>query len=716
MRAVMITGDHKLTAVAIAKELGLWDDQAVALTGSELEKLPDEELAACIDSARVFARVTAEQKLRIVGAFKRCGHIVAMTGDGVNDAPALREAHIGIAMGQSGTDVAREAADMVIADDNFATIVDAVREGRAIWRNIQKFIFFLLSSNAGLMVAVFTVAFFTDRAPLTPLMILWINLVTNGLPALALGIDPPDMAQMREPPSRGTARGCSSKREWLSMAFVGAWMGAAAVACYLVPLRPGWATRCRDQARAGHRLLAAGAEPAVSRLQLPFEHAVALLTQVPFLPKALIAAPSPSAPAIHLVAVLVPGLRPVFQTFLDGRQPGVGSLLALSASIIPAVEIVKLVQRACSAERAARATRRGPRASAPERIVLVHAHRGGSSRVLAVGAAACGGGARAPETGATQVPSADPSDPDFAAYAATHGIATLNGGGGETPEVTADGLRLELLDKDKPVKLDGVLTEWPAPAKADVVIQGSAAKTGLKISLQYDDARLYVGADVTDASFVAGQDHVSLLLAVPQPGGGFATYDVALYAGKPGESEGSVRYAAAQRDPRCEDRRGAHRDGLHVRGHRPLVGAARGADDARRHSRRGAVRRGRRDRRDRARRPEAPGGDGLGAERAGALDDRAASGPEEPHQDSALGRRRGRPDGRRHPRARGGVRPLPDHLRHVVHERDRLLLPRSRRRPGQARGARRHGPRKAADVLVRRRIPVGETRRANTSR
>jgi hypothetical protein len=162
--------------------------------------------------------------------------------------------------------------------------------------------------------------------------------------------------------------------------------------------------------------------------------------------------------------------------------------------------------------------------------------------VLAVGAAACGGGARAPETGATQVPPADPSDPDFAAYAATHGIATLNGGGGETQEVTADGLRLELLDKDKPVKLDGVLTEWPAPAKADVVIQGSAAKTGLKISLQYDDARLYVGADVTDASFVAGQDHVSLLLAVPQPGGGFATYDVALYAGKPGESEGSVRY------------------------------------------------------------------------------------------------------------------------------------------------------------------------------
>jgi hypothetical protein len=159
-----------------------------------------------------------------------------------------------------------------------------------------------------------------------------------------------------------------------------------------------------------------------------------------------------------------------------------------------------------------------------------------------IAAAGCGGApAAAP---ATQVPPNDPSDPDFAAYAAAHGgFDTLNGGGGgDVPEVTADGLRLELLEKDKPVKLDGVLTEWPAPAKASVVIKGSAAKSGLKISLQYDDSKLYVGADVTDASFVAGQDHVSLLLAVPQPGGGYATYDVALYAGKPGESEGSVRY------------------------------------------------------------------------------------------------------------------------------------------------------------------------------
>jgi hypothetical protein len=160
---------------------------------------------------------------------------------------------------------------------------------------------------------------------------------------------------------------------------------------------------------------------------------------------------------------------------------------------------------------------------------------------LALALVACGGASHPAETAPAQVPPADPTDPDFAAYATSHGIDTLNGGGA-AQEVTADGLRFELLEKDKPVKLDGVLEEWPAPAKADVVVKGSAAHSGLKISLQYDETKLYVGADVTDPSFVAGQDHVSLLFAVPQPGGSFVTYNVALYAGKPGESEGSVRY------------------------------------------------------------------------------------------------------------------------------------------------------------------------------
>jgi Ca2+-transporting ATPase len=339
VRAVMITGDHKLTAVAIAKELGLWEEGALALTGTELEKLAEAGLDSCIENVRVFARVTAEQKLRIVEAFKRCGHIVAMTGDGVNDAPALREAHIGVAMGKDGTDVAREAADMVIADDNFATIVDAVREGRAIWRNIQKFIFFLLSSNAGLLVAVFAVSFFTNLKPLTPLMILWINLVTNGLPALALGVDPPDPTQMREPPRKRTGS-LLSARDWMGMAFVGAWMGGAAVVCYLVPLEPD------DPLAVKHARAIAFSLLALSPLLHAFNcrsSTVSIFKLRPVLPMALVGAVLLSA-AIHLVAVLVPTLRPVFQTYeMSASQWTL--LLLLSASIIPAVEVSKLVQR-----------------------------------------------------------------------------------------------------------------------------------------------------------------------------------------------------------------------------------------------------------------------------------------------------------------------------------------------------------------------------------
>jgi Ca2+-transporting ATPase len=339
LRAVMITGDHKLTAVAIAKELGLWEEGAIALTGADLDNLSNAELEERVDAARVFARVTAEQKLRIVGAFKRRGHVVAMTGDGVNDAPALREAHIGVAMGKDGTDVAREAADMVIADDNFATNVEAVREGRAIWRNIQKFIFFLLSSNAGLLVAVFWVSFFTDLKPLTPLMILWINLVTNGLPALALGVDPPDPTQMREPPRKRSA-GLLGTRDWLGIGFVGAWMGATAMVCYLMPVGTGGPLAVKHARAIAFSLLAFS----------PLLHAfncrsatVSVFTIRPLLPLALIGAVFVSA-AIHLVAVLVPSLRPVFQTFPMNVTEWT-LLLALSASIIPAVEILKVAQR-----------------------------------------------------------------------------------------------------------------------------------------------------------------------------------------------------------------------------------------------------------------------------------------------------------------------------------------------------------------------------------
>ena len=341
VRAVMITGDHKLTAVAIARELGLWEEGAIALSGSELESLGEGDLGDRIDSVRVFARVTAEQKLRIVRAFKAKGHVVAMTGDGVNDAPALREAHIGVAMGKDGTDVARQAADMVLADDNFATIVHAVREGRAIYRNIQKFIFFLLSSNAGLLVTVFVASFIRHVKPLTPLMILWINLVTNGLPALALGVDPPDPTQMQEPPREAHA-GLLGKREYLGIVVVGVWMGAAALACYLWPWPEltGSLLGQRDVARA----------VAFSLLALsPLFHAFncrsstsSLAGLRPLLSWPLLFAVTLSA-AIHLV-VFLPALQPVFRTCaLTPFEWTV--LLLMSASIVPAVEVVKFLQR-----------------------------------------------------------------------------------------------------------------------------------------------------------------------------------------------------------------------------------------------------------------------------------------------------------------------------------------------------------------------------------
>jgi P-type Ca2+ transporter type 2C len=334
---VMITGDHKLTAMAIAKELGLWSEGAIALTGAELEDLSDKDLQTRIDSVRVFARVTAEQKLRIVRAFKSRGHVVAMTGDGVNDAPALREAHIGVAMGKDGTDVARQAADMVLADDNFATIVDAVREGRAIWRNIQKFIFFLLSSNAGLLFTVFAASFLPQLRPLRPLMILWINLVTNGLPALALGVDPPDPTQMMEPPRKSNAELLGS-REYLGMLVVGLWMGGCAMACYLWP----W----EESDVPGHARAIAFSLLALSPLFHAFNcrsATASLFALRPLVSLPLVAAVVVSA-AIHLVAVLVPSLRTVFATYALTSYEWL-VLLGLSASIIPAIEILKVLQR-----------------------------------------------------------------------------------------------------------------------------------------------------------------------------------------------------------------------------------------------------------------------------------------------------------------------------------------------------------------------------------
>lgn len=201
IKTVMITGDHKLTAVAIAKELGMLQSDT-ALTGTDLDSLTEEEFGKIVDGISVYARVSPEHKLRIVKALQKKGHIVAMTGDGVNDAPALKQADIGVAMGITGTDVTRESADMVLADDNFATIVNAVEGGRSIYDNIKKFTFFLLRCNFDELAVIGVFALLGLQLPLTPGMILWLNLVTDGGPALALTMDPPDPDVMKRPPRK----------------------------------------------------------------------------------------------------------------------------------------------------------------------------------------------------------------------------------------------------------------------------------------------------------------------------------------------------------------------------------------------------------------------------------------------------------------------------------------------------------------------------------
>ncbi len=230
IRPLMITGDHPRTAAVIARELGITTDGRT-LTGAELEKIPDEARARTVAEVAVYARVNPEHKLRIVNALRQSGAIVAMTGDGVNDAPALKTADIGIAMGITGTDVSKEAADMVLADDNFATIVAAVEEGRAIFANIRKFLRYLLSSNIGEVMTMFFGVLLSRQIglksegeavvlPLLATQILWINLVTDGAPALALGVDPADEGLMHQPP-RPAGEGVITPRMWRGIALVG---------------------------------------------------------------------------------------------------------------------------------------------------------------------------------------------------------------------------------------------------------------------------------------------------------------------------------------------------------------------------------------------------------------------------------------------------------------------------------------------------------------
>lgn len=200
IRVVMVTGDHKITATAIGRELGLLGPDAQVVDGEELDEMSDKELRSRVEEISIYARVLPEQKLRIIEAWRSKGKVVAMTGDGVNDAPALKHADIGVAMGITGTDVSKEASDMVLADDNFASIVAAVREGRGIYDNIRKFLRQMLGTNLGELVTMFAAIILNLPMPLIPIQILWMNLVTDGLPAIALSVDPIDDDIMKQKP------------------------------------------------------------------------------------------------------------------------------------------------------------------------------------------------------------------------------------------------------------------------------------------------------------------------------------------------------------------------------------------------------------------------------------------------------------------------------------------------------------------------------------
>ena len=247
IKTVMITGDHKATAVAIAKQLGILEDGEEAVTGSDVEKMSQEELERRVENIRVYARVSPEHKVRIVKAWQSHGEIVAMTGDGVNDAPALKTSDIGCAMGIVGTDVAKEAADVILTDDNFATIVSAVEEGRRIYDNILKAIQFLLSSNVGEVVLLFVAILITPLLskifgidinliePLLPIHILWINLVTDSLPALALAFDPANSDIMKRKPLKPKSGIFTKGRTW-RIIYQGLMIGLLTLAAFIIGL------------------------------------------------------------------------------------------------------------------------------------------------------------------------------------------------------------------------------------------------------------------------------------------------------------------------------------------------------------------------------------------------------------------------------------------------------------------------------------------------
>ncbi len=352
IKTVMITGDHKITATAIAKQLGILEDESEAITGAELEKMSDEELIKNIRHYSVYARVAPEHKVRIVRAWQANGEIVAMTGDGVNDAPALKNADIGCAMGIVGTDVAKEAADVILTDDNFATVVSAVEEGRRIYGNILKAIQFLLSSNVGEIIVLFTAIMITPLLakwfgitdisalePLLPIQILWINLVTDSLPALALAVDPAEKDIMNKKPKK--EKGIFTKGMSLRVVYQGIMIGLITLAAFIIGLATPSATTDAEKIQIGQTM--AFCVLALSELVHVFnvrDNKKSIFKGGLFNNSKLIWATIASA-SLMFVILFIPALRDIFSIAMLPKENILETVLLVFSPIL-IVEIFKL--------------------------------------------------------------------------------------------------------------------------------------------------------------------------------------------------------------------------------------------------------------------------------------------------------------------------------------------------------------------------------------
>ncbi|MBN2762044.1 MAG: cation-translocating P-type ATPase [Bacteroidales bacterium] len=335
IRPVMITGDHKSTALAIAREIGIYHDGDLAITGSELEKIDDEELNANVSRYAVYARVSPEHKVRIVKAWQKHDEVVAMTGDGVNDAPALKQADIGAAMGIVGTDVAKGAADMVLTDDNFATIVSAVEEGRRIFDNILKAVQFLLSTNVGEISLLLVTSVFNLGTPLLPIHILWVNLVTDSLPALALSVDPAEEGIMKRKP-RKSKRGFMTRGMVWRIIYQGIMIGSIPLAAFIIGLKDGGLILGQTMAFA---TLMFAQLVHVRNLHSNTRSSLAIS---PLKNKPLIGAIAAST-GLALIVLLIPPVREAFSlTIMDGKH----WITVILMSLIPifVVDIFKLLK------------------------------------------------------------------------------------------------------------------------------------------------------------------------------------------------------------------------------------------------------------------------------------------------------------------------------------------------------------------------------------